>query len=172
LSAVGRYDDDSWRLDRAEAPGGGLTGAGIHLIDAMIDLMGPIASVYAQSTSEVLRQIDDTTSVLFRFESGASATLSTLLATPLYFRFHLFGSAAHAELRGPDRLEVTRAEGVAPTVTDFPAIDLERAELEAFADAVEGRATFPVGADQAIHGAAVFEAIIRSAASGQPVAVA
>ena len=172
VNAVGRYDDDSWRLDRSEAPGGGLTGLGIHLIDAMINLMGPIASVFAQSTSRVIQQIDDTTSILFRFDSGASATLTTLLATPMHFRFHLFGSAAHAELRGPDRLELTRLADTAPRVIDYPAIDIERAELEAFADAVEGGAPFPVGADQAIHGSAVFEAIIRSAATGQPVTVA
>jgi predicted dehydrogenase len=94
------------------------------------------------------------------------------LATPYYFRFHLFGSTAHAELRGPDRLELTRFEGEAPSISDFPQIDTERAELEAFADAAEGRAPFPVGAGQAIHGAAVFEAIIRSATTGQPVTVA
>jgi|SRR5579859_1240246 len=172
VNAVGRYDGDSWRLDRAEAPGGGLTGLGIHLIDAMINLMGPITSVYAQSTGRVLTEIDDTTAVLFRFASGASATLTTLLATPLHFRLHLFGSAAHAELRGPDRLELMRLEDAAPSIRDFPVIDIERAELEAFADAVAGRASFPVSAEQAIHGAAVFEAIIRSAADGRPVAVA
>jgi len=171
LSAVGRYDDDSWRLVRAEVPGGGLTGLGIHLIDAMIDLMGPIASVFAQSTSRVIGEIDDTTAVLFTFDSGATATLTTLLATPGYFRFHLFGASAHAELRGPDRLELTGLTETAPQVIDYPPIDLERAELEVFADAVEGRAAFPVSAEQAIHGAAVFEAILRSVASGQPVLV-
>jgi predicted dehydrogenase len=171
VNAVGRYDDDSWRLDRNEVPGGGLTGLGIHLIDAMINLMGPIAGVYAQSSGRVLREIDDTTAVLFRFESGASANLTTLLATPTNFRFQLFGSAAQAELRGPDRLELTRLADTAPSVRDYPAIDLERAELEAFADAISGLAPFPVAAEQAIHGAAVFEAIVRSFTSGQPVAV-
>jgi len=171
VNAVGRYDDDSWRLDRSEAPGGGLTGLGIHLIDAMINLMGPIASVFAQSTSRVIQEIDDTTSVLFRFESGATASLTTLLATPMHFRLHLFGAKAHAELRGPDRLELTRLEDTVPRIIDYPAIDIERAELEAFADAVEGRASFPVSSDQAIQGAAVFEAIIHSAAIGQPVAI-
>jgi len=172
VNAVGRYDDDSWRLERSEVPGGGLTGLGIHLIDAMINLMGPIASVFAQSTSRVLQEIDDTTSVLFRFESGATASLTTLLATPMHFRLHLFGSKTHAELRGPDRLELTRLEDTVPRVIDYPVVDIERAELEAFADAVEGRATFPVSSEQAIHGAAVFEAIIRSASIGQLVAVA
>jgi predicted dehydrogenase len=171
VNAVGRYDDDSWRLDRNEAPCGGLTGLGIHLIDAMITMMGPVESVFAQSTGRVLSEIDDTTSILFRFKSGATATLTTLLATPTYFRFHLFGSAAHAELRGPDRLEVTRLGDGPAEVIGYPPVDIERAELEAFADAVEGRARFPVTATEAIHGAAVFEAILRSAAGGQPVAV-
>jgi predicted dehydrogenase len=137
----------------------------------MIDLMGPIVSVFAQSTSRVIGEIDDTTSVLFTFDSGATATLTTLLATPGYFRFHLFGASAHAELRGPDRLELTGLTDTAPRVTDYPPIDLERAELEAFADAARGQAGFPVSAEQAIHGAAVFEAILRSVASGQPVLV-
>ncbi|GGF17687.1 oxidoreductase [Aliidongia dinghuensis] len=171
VNAIGRYDDDSWRLDRREVPGGGLTGLGIHLIDAMIDLMGPITSVFAQTSQRVMREVDDTTAVLFRFESGASASLTTLLATPQHFRFHLFGSNAHAELRGPDRLELTRLGRDVPEVTAFPPVDIERAELEAFADAIRGGATFPVSAAQAIHGAAVFEAILRSAAEGAPVTV-
>jgi predicted dehydrogenase len=170
-NAVGRYADDSWRLDRSEAPGGGLTGLGIHLIDAMINLMGPIASVYAQSSARVLTEIDDTTAVLFRFKSGASANLTTLLATPVNFRFQLFGSAAHAELRGHERLELTRLADTAPSVREYPATNIERAELEAFADAIAGLAPFPVSGEQAIHGAAVFEAIVRSFGSGEPVAV-
>ena len=32
-----------WRDDPSEAPGGGLTGAGLHLIDALVHLGGPIA---------------------------------------------------------------------------------------------------------------------------------
>jgi predicted dehydrogenase len=171
-NAVGRYADDSWRLDRAEAPGGGLTGLGVHVIDAMINLMGPIASIHAQSTAQVMKQIDDTTSILFRFASGASATLTTLLATAPLFRLHLFGTAGHVELRGHEQLVVTRADGAPPQVIDYPVIDMERAELEAFADAVAGRARFPVSTDQAIHGAAVFEAIVKSFTNGETVRVA
>jgi len=36
-------------------------------------------------------------------------------------------------------------------------------ELEAFADAINGVAPYPVTADEGIHGAAVFEAVINSA---------
>ena len=45
-------------------------------------------------------------------------------------------------------------------------LDISRAALEAFAKAAEGGPAFPIPYDQMIHGVAVTEAIIRSAASG------
>ena len=56
--------------------------------------------------------------------------------------------------------------------TAYPVANFHSVNAQKFADAVKGRASFPVSAADAIHGAAVFEAIMRSAASGQPVAVA
>lgn len=116
-NALGFYKEDSWRLDRAEVPCGGLSGLGIHMIDTMIELLGPVRSVFTLSSGQVLSEIDDTTAVLFRFESGASASLSTLLATPMHWRFHAFGSAAHAELRGPERMELSRQGDAHPEVS-------------------------------------------------------
>src|SRR5258708_3942504 len=168
-NAVGFYGEDSWRLDRTEVPCGGLTGLGIHMIDTMIELLGPIRSVFALSTGRVLSEIDDTTAVLFQFKSGASASLATMLATPMHWRFHAFGSAAHAELRGPTRLELSRRNDAPPEVVEYAPLDLERAELEAFADAIEGHAPYPVPLADAFHGVAVFEAIVKSAESGQLV---
>jgi len=37
-----------WRDDPRESPGGGMTGAGLHLIDAFVNLAGPIATVDAR----------------------------------------------------------------------------------------------------------------------------
>ena len=37
-----------WRDDPRESPGGGLTGAGLHVLDALINLGGPIRSVDAK----------------------------------------------------------------------------------------------------------------------------
>ena len=54
-----------------------------------------------------------------------------------------------------------------PTVIDYPQTSSERAEIEGFADAIEGRAPFVCPLDDAVHGVAVFEAIVRSAQSGQ-----
>ena len=54
---------------------------------------------------------------------------------------------------------------------DFPPIDKERAELEAFAAAIVGDPAYPVPLADAIHGIAVFEAINRSAKSRATVSV-
>jgi predicted dehydrogenase len=170
-NAVGFYKEGSWRLDQTEVPCGGLTGFGVHMIDAMIELLGPVRSVFALSTGRVMSDIDDTTAVLLQFESGASASLATLFATPMHWRFHAFGSAAHAELRGPARLALTRLGDAPPKEIEYAPLDTERAELEAFADAIEGRAPFAVSLDDAFHGVAVFEAIVKSAKRGQVVSL-
>ena len=40
-----------WRLSPEESPGGGLTGAGLHVLDAFVSMLGPVRRVYAQLNS-------------------------------------------------------------------------------------------------------------------------
>jgi predicted dehydrogenase len=168
-NAIGFYPAGSWRLDPSEVPCGGLMGLGIHMIDSMIDLLGPVHSVVTVSSSRMLHDIDDVTAVLLEFACGASASLTTSLATPMCWRLQVFGSAAQAELRGITRLEITRRNDSPAQVFDFAPVDIERVELEAFADAVQGVAPFPVPLDDAYHGVAVCEAIVKSASCGKRV---
>ena len=42
---------DGWRLSPEESPGGGLTGAGLHVLDGFVSLLGPVRKVYAQLAS-------------------------------------------------------------------------------------------------------------------------
>ena len=159
----------SWRADAGESPAGGMAGAGIHLIDAMIHLEGQIESVSAQSFRRVVNlDLDDTTSVLFRFRSGASGHLSTMTATAPTFRLHLFGTTASAELRGADSLELVDLEGRREH-RSFPRVDTERAELEAFAAAIAGETPYPVPHAEVVAGIAAFEAVPRSAVDGRRV---
>jgi len=54
----------------------------------------------------------------------------------------------------------------------FEPIDMERAELEAFADAVAGKSSYPVPLDDVVHGIAVLEAITESAGrDGEAIAI-
>src|SRR5258706_14111233 len=76
-----------WRTLEAESPGGGFTRAGLHALDAMIMLCGPVRRVSAQLL-KFREQIPplDAMSALYAFASGASGTLATVRATPFYWR--------------------------------------------------------------------------------------
>ena len=166
-----RYQPGIWRASRAESPSGGMAGMGIHMVDTMIGLFGRIAEVHARSLQLVTNVgIDDTTSILLLFENGMSGYLATLAATPSAWRLQVFGSKAWVEIREETRFESRPLKGK-PDVIDFPPIDKERAELEAFAAAIVGDPAYPVPLADAIHGIAVFEAINRSAESRATVSV-
>ncbi len=56
----------SWRAESAEAPAGGMTAMGVHNLDAMIHLFGPIDELYATSIRRTISyDAEDTTSVMF-----------------------------------------------------------------------------------------------------------
>jgi len=163
----------SWRGARAETPGGAMTARGVHALDAMIQIGGLVSSVYAFSGRRMVSaEIDDTTSMLLRFSSGITGYLGTLHATGEFWRIHVFGSKGWLEMRGDTEL-IARGMGMesAPQRTTLEAIDRERAELEAFADAVSAGQRFMVPPEEIVNGVAVLEAIIASAASGSPVQV-
>ncbi|MBI0435508.1 Gfo/Idh/MocA family protein [Roseomonas sp. KE0001] len=160
------YRPGMWRADRHESPLGGMGGMGIHMIDMMINLAGPITEVTVHSTARVLENgLDDTTAMLCRFTSGATGTFATLAYAPRCWRVALYGSEGWAELSDHEHLVYRPREGEG-FVRDFPKVDIERAELAAFAAAVRGDAAYPLPLDQAVHGVSVFETMIAAAASG------
>jgi predicted dehydrogenase len=161
------YTPDRWRASRIESPAGGLAGLGIHMIDALIWLLGPIARVVCQAKRRAVKvDIDDTTSALIEFERGYTGYLGSQCAAPYTVYLRALGTGANAEARGDfTQLEVQRAGGK-PEPVPLPTIDTLRAELEAFADACAGGTPYPVGIDDAVHGVAVMEAMACSAARG------
>jgi predicted dehydrogenase len=176
---------DAWRADKHETPCGALTPMGVHAIDGMIDLCGPIAQVYCQSFRRVVAvDADDTTSMLFRMQAGMSGYLGTMTATGPGFSFHVFGSKGSVRLEGMTHVagasseeRRTRLFGTCKfqpvkgeaRVWEAARLDVTRACLEAFGTAAQGGPPFPIPLDQMIHGAAVTEAVVTSAASGQIV---
>jgi predicted dehydrogenase len=173
---------DQWRASRAETPCGGLTPMGVHAIDAAIDLFGEFDHVFCESFRRVVAiDADDTTSVLFRMKQGMSGYLGTMTATGGGFRLQVFGSAGFIRIEGmthiagaPSEERRSRLFGACTfqpvkgeTKTwQAESYDVSRAALEAFARAVEGGPAYPIPLAEMIHGAAVTEAIVKSAASG------
>lgn len=161
----------SWRTQPGEFRGGSMGGHGIHVIDAMIGLFGEISSVTATVRRHALDvDVDDTTFLTMEFANGMTGYMGTLLATAVAHRLQVFGTRGWMEIRDFGRFELRPIEG-APEVIEFDPAGVERAELERFADTIEGRAEFPITRAQALHGQAVFDAIARSAETGHSVAV-
>jgi predicted dehydrogenase len=68
-----------WRLSPDESPGGGLTGAGLHVLDGFVSILGPVRRVYARFGSrEAGPPPLDTAVLALDFASGATGTLARL----------------------------------------------------------------------------------------------
>lgn len=158
-----RYTADMWRIDPGESPAGGLAGSGIHVIDTMIHLAGPVSSVLAQSDRLVHAiPFDDTTTFLMRFSAGPTGYVAAMTATASIFRIQVFGSKGWAELRGETVLDHQPVDGTRVTRT-FPAVSTERLQLEAFGAAIRGEAPYPIAHGDVVAGVAAFEAVPVSA---------
>ena len=86
----------------------------------------------------------------------------------MFWHVHVIGTNHSAEARGEDTLVVAKIAG-ATEERKFEHVDSLRVLLEAFADAVESKAPFPVQPEQMLDVIGAFEAVITSLAKGAPV---
>lgn len=165
-----RVGPEAWRSRRSESPAGGMTSLGIHLLDAMIHLCGPVEEVSSYSRRLALEaDIDDVTTVMMKFKGGPLGYLGTVFASLPLWRIQVFGTAGFAEMKGNETVVVTTSAG--QKERSFAPVNLERAELEAFANAVLQKSAYAVSVDDAVHGVSVLEAIFRSAEEATSIAV-
>ena len=137
------------------------------MLDALVALAGPVRRVQALLLSHRPPPDPlDSLSAVLEFASGVSGTLARVRSTPGYFRLHVFGREASAEALFRTDL-VVRRSGQEPQHLSLPPVDSVRANLEAFADAVAGRAPYPSPTSDMLATVAAFEAITE-AASGLP----
>jgi predicted dehydrogenase len=171
---------DAWRARPDEAPAGAMTAIGVHLVDGMIDLFGPIRSVFAQVARRAAPLADDTTDILLRFANGASGHIFCSTAATPHYRMAVYGTRGFAEILGHPMATFRLLPagdgavhgGSTPEVIETPGFNMLTAELEAFAASIASGRDFPTPMDQIMHGVAVFEAVAASAENGQPVTLA
>ena len=159
------YTPEKWRANRVESPAGALAGLGIHMIDLLCWLAGPVRRVTAQAERRAVAvDIDDTPSALFAFDSGATGYLGSNFACPDTSVLNVYGTKANAFAAvDANGLKVQEPGGQAEP-RDLAPVDTLKAELEEFAAACAGGAPFRVSPGEAIHNVAVMEAIAASAA--------
>ncbi len=172
---------DEWRANQEETPAGAMTGIGIHIVDAMIDLFGSIAEVHCIATRRIAPLVDDTTAVLVKFRSGLSGVFYASFVTVPNYRVAVYGANGVAEVLKPTQDEFRfsalsdpkagHLAQVKPESIITSEFDTLQAELREFAACIKDKRPYPVSADQILHGVEVFEAIAKSAKSDAPVAV-
>jgi predicted dehydrogenase len=169
---------DNWRAAPEEAPGGALTAVGVHSLDHMIEFAGRVRDVQCATARHIPGPSDDTTTVMLRFESGATGLIFCSVATATNFSFTLYGSKGLAEISKPNlqRLRFVPTSSEPPTgpvtappdeVSEHAGFDTLHAELTAFARSIRDGSAYPVPIDDVLHGMSVFDAIVRSARSKQ-----
>jgi predicted dehydrogenase len=106
INAFERFDPRpdhprSWLLQKARSGGGPMFDFGCHRIEVLTNILGPINKVSAQLANVVFdRQVEDTATALFRFESGASAVLAvTHAACEPQDTLDIFGSRGSIHIR-------------------------------------------------------------------------
>ena len=166
----------TWRDDRKESPAGGMTSLGIHVVDLFVDLFGRIECVHARSRRVAIPyDIDDATAVIVQFAGGQLGYLGTVASTARLWHLRASGTQGWAEASGHNRMTV-QMTGTEPQARSwkswgYPYLPSIATALEVFARDCAGGDPFPVTPDQILHGTRVLEAIVKSARTGEDVAV-
>jgi predicted dehydrogenase len=176
------YGAAGWRSTTAQG-GGSLMNQGVHNVDLLRWLCGPVESVTAQSgTLAHPIEAEDTTVATLRFVSGALGVVTTTTAAPPGFpaMISLFGSRGSVELgqgevRRWDVPGVPRpgAGRIASGAADPLAIGHagHLAQWTQIVSALETSAPVPVGVDDAVETVRLLSAIYRAGADGVVVRV-
>lgn len=160
-----------WRSDPAEIPGGCLMQIGIHQIDNLLYLLGPVSDVSAYfNRLETEPDIEDVTAVLLRFGSGAIGYVAADYISPRRFTLTLHGTKANAYFdMDNDGLRLQRTGEAKPTPVAYEPNDHLVAELEDFADAIRNNTAPEIDGRKAMVPLAIVLAAGRSSADGRSV---
>jgi predicted dehydrogenase len=168
---LGKIDLSSWRYQAEGMPGGVMLQIGVHYVDVLEYLMGPIVAVSGQSAQLVLPGDNpDVASLMLQHENGALSTVNASYASATEnYVMNIYGKEASAffDLQGGLRF-IKRGTEKAESVP-FTKNDTFVDELDEFALAVRGQGTPETGGDYATRSLGVIRAGIISAREGRRV---
>ena len=181
------YYDEPGRGTFARDGGGVLITQGIHTLDLMLSLAGPVAEVRGYAATSPLHRMEaeDMVTAAVRFENGALGTIDATSAAYPGFpeRIELICREGTAVLAGTG-LEIAfhdgRTRSVPPTSTaggtganpmDFPH-DWHRSTIEDFLDALDGGRAPRVSGREALKVHRLIDALIEAGRTDGAVRVA
>jgi predicted dehydrogenase len=152
------YSGSRWRGTRALDGGGALMNQGIHTVDLLLWLFGPVAGVLGRTANRLHRiEVEDTAVAALEFENGALGTLeATTAAAP--------GFPRRLEVTGTNATIVHEDPPRSATVADATP---HRRVLEDFIRAIRDGGDPACDAREGRRSVALIDAIYRSARSGK-----
>jgi predicted dehydrogenase len=171
---LGQIDLSSWRYQAAGMPGGVMLQIGIHYVDVLEMLMGPVRRVSGMSAQLVLPGDNpDVANLILEHESGAISNLTASYASASeFYMMNIYGKEASAYYDLFSGLRhLKRGEKVARPVP-VESNDTIREELEEFAHCVRTGTKPETDGWWAARNLAVIKAGVRSAREGRAVEVA
>jgi predicted dehydrogenase len=171
---LGKIDLSSWRYTAEGMPGGVMLQIGIHYVDVLEYLLGPVKAVSAMLAQLVLPGDNaDVASVVMEHANGALSTVNASYASASeYYVMNVYGKEASAYYDLHQGLRFLKRGSERPEPVSVPKTDAIVGELEEFARAVRGEGRPEISGERATASLAVIRAGILSAREGRRVAVA
>jgi predicted dehydrogenase len=171
---LGQFDLSSWRYTAAGMPGGVMLQIGIHYVDVLEMLLGPVTQVTARLAQLVLPGDNpDVANMILQHENNALSNLTASYASASeFYMMNVYGKEASAYYDLFSGLRhLKRGEKTARTVATEKN-DTIREELEEFACCIRDGGAPETDGFWAARNLAVIKAGVRSAREGRTIAVA
>jgi len=174
FSFPGQAHPRTWISDRRISGGGPVTDVGVHCIDALrYILQDEVTRVSAMSRAdENSGDVEAAAILTLEFRRGTLATV--LVSTRAHYRTPLEIVGEDGVIRADDALNVDRPIRIElwkqGALVDEETVSNHIAyagQVDAFADAVEGRAGFPVSGEEGLTNQLILDAVYRCAETGR-----
>lgn len=171
---AGKIEHGHWRYTAEGMPGGVMLQIGLHYVDVLMMLLGPVKSVSGMASQLVLPGDNpDVGTLLMKHENGAVSTLSRSYASASeYYLMNIYGKRMSAYYNLFDGLRALKQGETDQTPVALDDIDTLAEELIEWADAIQGQGSPETGGEGATESLAVVKAGIRSVAEGRHVELA
>ncbi len=171
---LGKIDLSSWRYQSEGMPGGVMLQIGIHYVDVLEFLMGPVRRVTGRSAQLVLPGDNpDVANLILEHENGAISNLTASYASASeYYMMNIYGKTASAYYDLFGGLRHLKQGDAKPTAIACESNDTIREEVDEFAACVRNKTKPETDGYWAARNLAVIKAGVRSAKEGRSIDVA
>jgi predicted dehydrogenase len=170
----GTFEPGHWRYTAEGMPGGVMLQIGLHYVDVLMMLLGPVKSVSGMASQLVLPGDNpDVGTLMMSHQNGAVSSLSTSYASASeYYLMNIYGKRMSAFYNLFDGLRCLKQGESGQTAVSVESTDTLVEQLVEWADAARGIGAPEVGGEGATDSLAVVMAGIKSVRECRHVDVA